>query len=134
MRFNASDFLTREGASLLEYCSDLLDEGVEVDFSSDEVDSLRDSMECMDASHLVFALEIGAKISPKTFIALAPYYLRHSELSVACAAARVLSQSRRELIGDATINEVRGLLTADSVNNRELIERLVSEWNLDKLT
>ncbi len=91
--FSVDQFTSLEGEDLINYGIDLLNSG-NLDVDSDlECSGLLARLRSFDVPHLVFALEIGARLWPSLFLPLAPGYLLHPDVAVACAAARALQHS-----------------------------------------
>jgi hypothetical protein len=99
-------FTALGGLDLCHYMEPLLNDCT-ASVSGDMLDHMLSELPTYDEYHLVYALELGARHSPKTFAMQLPLYLAHEQGVVWSAALRNLEQLPSEYVTDTLVDLVR---------------------------
>jgi hypothetical protein len=99
-------FRALSGLELCHYMEPLLvDPATQV--SIDVLDRMLSELPTYDEYHLVYALTLGAKLSPDTFASHLPRFLAHEQGSVWSTALNCLNQLSDKYVTQELVNSVR---------------------------
>jgi hypothetical protein len=101
-------FVSLSGLALCHYMEPLLrDPATQV--STEVLGTMLSELSTYDEYHLVYALTVGARISPPTFAPQLPKFLCHEQDSVCAAAVNGLDQLPDTCVTDDLVDSVRAI-------------------------
>lgn len=115
--FDYEEFLRLSGSDLYRWMEPLLLDTT-LHLRSDVVERLLTDLPTFrDEYHLVYALELLAKIAPEVVVKQAPTYLAHTHGSVWCAAHNILMRLPDSLLTPELLDDVEKVALGNPGNN-----------------